>query len=116
MGGKYNVPHGLANAVIMPHVLSKYGKAIHKKLWRMGVYAGLFSESTSVEDGANMFILKIASLNESMGIPTTITELQREDIPTLAAVAGKEANPLYPVPVIFDKSDFENIFESLLEE
>ena len=116
LGGKYDVPHGLANAVIMPHVLRSYGKTIHKKLWQMGVYAGLFSESTSIEDGANMFILKIDSLNESMGIPTTIDKLQREDIPALAATAEKEANPLYPVPVMYDRAGFESIFESLIEK
>ena len=43
LGGKYNVPHGLANAIILPYVLKKYGRTIYKKLWEMGVYANLFS-------------------------------------------------------------------------
>ncbi len=32
LGGEYNVPHGLANAVLLPFVLEAYGKAVHKKL------------------------------------------------------------------------------------
>ena len=31
LGGKYNLPHGLANAVILPYVLRKYGKSVYKK-------------------------------------------------------------------------------------
>lgn len=42
LGGKYNTAHGLANAVIMPYVLKKYGKCVFKKLWQLGIYANLF--------------------------------------------------------------------------
>ena len=47
LGGKYNVAHGLANAIILPYVLKKYGRHIYKKLWQMGVYANLFDDKTS---------------------------------------------------------------------
>ena len=52
LGGKYNVAHGLANAIILPYVLKMYGRKINKKLWQMGVYAGLFDKSASYEVGA----------------------------------------------------------------
>ena len=32
LGGKYNIAHGLANAIILPAVLKEYGKAVEKKL------------------------------------------------------------------------------------
>lgn len=35
LGGAYNVPHGLANAVLLPFVLESYGAKIHKKLHRL---------------------------------------------------------------------------------
>ena len=41
LGGKYDIPHGFANAVILPTVLMEYGKAIHKKLWKIAVYCNL---------------------------------------------------------------------------
>ena len=44
LGGKYNIPHGLANAVILPYVLKAFGKSVYKKLWKLGVYAGLFDK------------------------------------------------------------------------
>ena len=115
LGGKYNVSHGLANAVILPYVLKSYGKKVHKKLWQMGVYAGLFGSDVSKEKGAELFIEKIEALNKLMAIPNKIKELKAEDIDELSAIAEKEANPLYPVPVIFGKEQFAEIYKQIIE-
>ena len=116
LGGKYNVPHGLANAVILPYVLKAYGKAVYKKLWKMGVYAGLFNKSVSYFDGANLFISKIEELNKQMNIPTKIEVLIEADIAKLAVTAEHEANPLYPVPVLFTAKQLENIYYNIKGE
>ena len=110
LGGKYNHAHGLANAIIMPYVLKKYGKKIFKKLWELGVYANLFDESTPIEVGAKYFIEKIENMNANMGIGTRIDEIKTEDIPFLAMTAEKEANPLYPVPVLYTAQQLEEIY------
>lgn len=113
LGGKYNVPHGLANAIILPYVLKKYGKKIYKKLWKMGVYSGLFDKETSYEKGAKLFIEKIETLNKNMNIGTQIAEIKEEDIPALAKTAEKEGNPLYPVPVLWTAKQLEEIYREV---
>ena len=110
LGGKYNVAHGLANAIILPYVLKKYGRHIYKKLWQMGVYANLFDDKTSIEAGAKIFIEKIEAMNKSMSIGTNIPEIQEEDIPALAITAEKEGNPLYPIPVLYTAKQLEDIY------
>ena len=110
LGGKYNVPHGLANAVILPYVLKSYNKKIHKKLWEIGLYAKLFDKTVSKADGAKLFIEKIEDMNKKLNIPTTIEEIKQEDIEGLAKTAEKEANPLYPVPVLMTAKEIEKIF------
>ena len=110
LGGRYNVAHGLANAVILPYVLRKYGRKIYKKLWELGVYSGLFDKETSKEVGAKIFIEKIESMNQEMNIPTRIDEIKVEDISSLAITAEKEANPLYPVPVLYTSEQLETIY------
>lgn len=110
LGGKYNTAHGLANAIILPYVLKKYGKKIHKKLWKLGVFANLFDKTTPYEQGAKMFIEKIEQLNQLMNIDTKIKELKSQDISSLAKTAENEANPLYPVPVIYDAKQLEQIY------
>lgn len=110
LGGKYNVAHGLANAIILPYVLKAYGKRVYKKLWEMGVYANLFDKSESHEEGAKLFIQKIEDMNKNMNIGTKIYEIKDEDIPVLARTAEKEANPLYPVPVLWTTKELEEIY------
>ncbi len=110
LGGKYNVAHGLANAVLLPYVLKAYGRKIYKKLWKMGVYAGLFDKTVSKEVGAKIFIEKIEEMNKYMSIPTSIADIKEKDIPSLAVAAEKEGNPLYPVPVLWTAKDLEKIY------
>lgn len=114
LSGKYNIAHGLANAIILPYVLKAYGKKIHKKLWKIGVFAGLFDKKISKEDGAKLFIAKIEEMNKLMNIPSKIKEIKKEDIPALAEIAEKEGNPLYPVPVLMNKEDLAKIYYELL--
>ena len=113
LGGKYNIPHGLANAIILPYVLKKYGTKIHKKLWKLGIAAGLFGKRTPYEMGAKLFIEKIEELNKNMGIGTSIPEIVEEDIPALAKTAEKEGNPLYPVPVLWTTKELEEIYREV---
>ncbi|MBR2391121.1 MAG: iron-containing alcohol dehydrogenase [Clostridia bacterium] len=113
LGGKYNLPHGLANAIILPYILKAYGKKIHKKLWKLGTFANLFPKETSYETGAKLFIEAIENLNKHMNIESSIPAIQNEDIKSLAKTADAEANPLYPVPVLFDAKELETIYHQI---
>ena len=110
LGGRYGTPHGLANAVIMPYVLEKYGKSAQKKLHRLGIAAGVCGERESEEAGAEAFIEAIRCLNKRMNIPKTISDIEKADIPDLAKHAEREANPLYPVPKLMTKKELEQIY------
>lgn len=113
LGGFYNVPHGLANAVIMPLVLKKYGKKIHAKLARLADLAHVCGPRDSDEEKANKFIHSIEEMNLKFGLPRWFDVIQETDIPTMASRAEQEANPLYPVPVLFSKQDFEAIYHQI---
>ncbi len=115
LGGKYGTPHGLANAVIMPYVLESYGKSAYKKLHRLGVAAGVCSDSDSFEDGAKNFIEAIKALNEKMNIPDKITGIRQEDISEMARHAEKEANPLYPVPKMMTRKELEGFYYQIAD-
>ena len=113
LGGFYNVPHGLANAVIMPHVLEYYGSAVHKPLSELADIAGVGCLTDTEQMKAAKFIGAVRRMNEKMGVPDRIEGIKERDIPDMVENAYHEANPLYPVPVIFDKSDFENIYHEI---
>lgn len=115
LGGEYGVPHGLANAIILPVVLRYYGKSIYKKISLICDHLGHFKAYTPQEK-TEKFIKAIEDLNKINNVPNYIEELKKEDIQKLVKRADKEANPLYPVPKIFDEKDFENIYLSLLKK
>lgn len=114
IGGKYNVPHGLANSIILPYVLESYGKKAYKKLFNIALYLGLVDENDSYEEGAKSFIEAIKYINKSMSIPNKIEEIKLEDISLMAKFADKEANPLYPVPLLMDAKELEKIYLKLV--
>ena len=107
LGGQYNIPHGLANAVLLPIGLEIYGKTVYNKLHELGVAAGVTTETVSHETGAKDFIRAIRALNRRMNIPETLSGIREEDIPGMARHADREANPLYPVPVLMDRKELE---------
>lgn len=114
LGGQYNIPHGLANAVLLPEVLESYGSCIHKKLHMLGCAAGVCTEQDSIKAGAGKFIASIRTLNKNMGIPDFLSGIQERDIETMSVHAAKEANPLYPVPKLMTRRELEAFYRLML--
>lgn len=115
LGGEYNVPHGLANAVILPLVLETYGGKINRKLHKLAVAARLADKGTPSDAAAAAFIQAVKDMKKRFQIGDTIPEIQDVDIPKLAHYADKEANPLYPVPVLMNAHELEHLYFRLME-
>ena len=111
LGGMYGIAHGLANAVILPVMLEEYGPAIYPSLAKLADFAEI--QGQTIEEKAKNFIAEIYAMNERMEIPTGFTQIKDEDIPTIVERAMKEAHPLYPVPVIFDRERLTAIVKKL---
>lgn len=115
LGGMYNLPHGLANAVILPYILEWYGKSIYKRLSMLADIAKIKVDDESSETKAKAFIIEIKKMNEKMNIPTHFECIKEEDIPTLVSRILKEGNPGYPVPKIMNKKECEIILRKLMK-
>ena len=113
LGGLYGVGHGLANAVLLPVVLRDYGAAAHRRLARLAELVGLSGDSEA--DRANAFIDAIFAMNARLGIPAGFSCIREEDLPQMAAWAAKEANPTYPVPVIYDRARFIRVIRQVMQ-
>lgn len=116
LGGAYNTPHGLANSVLLPVVLESYGSKIWEKLKVLAVAGGVASEANSAQAAAEKFIAEIYRLNEAMNIPKTLKGIKAEDVPELARRADKEANPLYPVPILWNAKELEHFYFDVMEK
>lgn len=110
LGGYYGTPHGLANAVITPYVLDAYGAGVYRKLRSLALAAGVASLQDDAKDAAEKFVAAIRNLNAKLGIPEKLVGIKKEDVPAMARLASKEANPLYPVPKLFDAKELERFY------
>ena len=115
LGGMYNTPHGLANAVILPYVLEWYGKSAYKKLAKLADLIEITNKEMTVEEKAKAFIAEIRRMNKAMNIPEKFDFIKEEDISTLVQRALKEGNPGYPVPKIMNKQECEKVIRLLMK-
>ena len=108
VGALYHIPHGRANAVLLPAVLREYGSCITPKLAVLADALSLGGDTVS--EKAERMIAAIEAMRDSFDIPSTLPHLSPNDYTEIARRALKEANPTYPVPQIWDS---EKIFSVL---
>lgn len=111
LGGLYGVAHGLAMAVLLPHVMREFGASAHKRLAELADVCGIPGRNEA--EKANAFIAWIEETNKKMGLPDGFDVIRDEDIPQMIAWARKEANPLYPVPVVWGEKDFRRLIKAI---
>lgn len=111
LGGLYGVAHGLAMSVILPHVMRQFGPAVYKRLADLADVCGM--EGKDDQEKALKFIDWIDDMKKQMDLPAGLDMIKDEDIPQIITWADKEANPLYPVPVIWQREDFEKLIQTL---
>ena len=116
LGGKYNTPHGLANAVLLPFVLEAYGQTAFRPLHALAVAVGISDWRESDEQGAKKFIEAVRQMKRDLNIGDTIPGIQKKDISGLAKKAEKEANPLYPVPKLMTARQLEEFYYMVMED
>lgn len=110
LGGQYGVPHGLANAVILPYFLEEYGESCHKRLGKLAKICKIADNNDSDSTASEKFIHWIKEMNESMNIPKHIDGIKEKDIAVMAMHADKESNPLYPVPKLMDVEELKKMY------
>ena len=110
LGGQYGIPHGFANAVILPHMLRAYGEHAERKLAELARAAGIAPDASKDKHAAEAFIAWVDEMNEQLGIPRFIDGIRAADVPTMAAHAAAESNPLYPVPKLMDANELAEMY------
>lgn len=112
LGARYGTPHGWANALVLPHVLDFSAQAAQARLAALGDMIGV--AGTTEREKANGFIDAVRKLQANVGIPPTLPELQRDDVPLLARRALAEAWANYPVPRYMRQAEAETLIAKLM--
>lgn len=92
-GGFYNYPHGVCNAILLPHVCKFNLIAQEQKFADIAAALGEKVNGLSTREAAEKGITKIEQMSKDLGIPAGFKQLgaKEEDIPTLAENAMKDA-------------------------
>lgn len=113
LGAYFNTPHGVANALLLPHVLKFNGKVCPNLFRNMGNAFGLDMENTSDEEAVDKVVNAVKDLSKKLNIPQTLKEIDipKEMIPTLAKQAVNDVcTPGNPRSVTVE--DIISIYES----
>ncbi|MBS9438508.1 L-threonine dehydrogenase [Photorhabdus noenieputensis] len=92
LGGTYNLPHGICNAVLLPHVQEFNAKAVAGRLKDIAAAMGIDVNAMNDQQGAAACIAEIRKLLKDIGIPSGLAELnvKLKDLPELATNALKD--------------------------
>lgn len=114
LGGVFDVPHGVANAVCLPHVMRLNLQAVPEKTARIGRALGLPTAGLPAEEAALATVGAVEALLGRLGTPT-LKDLgvTASDVPALVSVALlNTGNPDNPVEV--DEDSFTLLFRRAL--
>ena len=118
LGGYFHIPHGLSNALVLPHVLAFNAAETENGSWR--AYAELAGHAFPHLAGeptpgrADAFIAALAALSEKLGLPPRLRDMQIEEdmLPTLAADAMKQTRLLVNNPRTVTEADALAIYRA----
>lgn len=113
-GAKYRIPHGIGNALVLPHILDYSKNATAQRLAQLANVSGLDVANKSDSEAAQMFIDRIREMLQTFGLSTKLDLLKKQDIPELAKAALKEAHYNYPVPLYMDQRTCEQVIGKML--
>lgn len=114
LGAYYHVPHGLANAIVLPYVLDYSKSACTARLAALAEAGGLPRNGDDDAALAERFIAHIRELNARFGIPTGVDKLRAADIPAITTAALKEAHWTYAVPRYMTRDTCEALIRRML--
>ena len=111
-GAYYRTPHGLANAIALPHVLEFSKGPAEERLARLAELIGC--PGSSDQEKAQEFIDAVRDLMAKVDIPPKLDALVESDIPAIAKQATGEAHLNYPVPRYMSQPQCEQLLRKLV--
>lgn len=113
LGAHYGIPHGRANATVLPHVLEFNRDASQKRLATLARLVGLAETSTGDAEAADRVIRHVKTLLVELRINTRIPGMEPADFPAMAKACFSEVHGTYAVPKYMTEANVLSILETL---
>lgn len=116
LGGMHKIPHGLANAVLLPYVMAYNLIGAPERFSTLAEMFGVDVSGMTTREAAEAAVEAVWRLNDDVGIPKNLQELgiPREDIPEMAKIALTVARPVANNPRRPSREEVEAIYEEAM--
>ncbi|MDN6276369.1 iron-containing alcohol dehydrogenase [Psychrobacter sp.] len=112
LGAYYGIPHGRANAIVLPYILDVNRQGSKKRLAALAKRAGMVKvgkASSSDDEVADQLIADVRELIATLNIDPTVKGIQSSDFDSIAKAAAKEVSDTYAVPTYLSSSEIKEI-------
>lgn len=116
LGGRFHIPHGAANAMLLPHVMAFNMDSVQDKLRRVASAMGIVTEAGASADAAELVVERIAEWTKELQIPQNLAVygVQSSDVPVLAEAAFQVKRLMDNNPKPMSILDIEDVYRKLL--
>ncbi len=113
IGGKFGVPHGLANAVLLPHIMRYYLPVSYHRFAELARMLHLGTPGDSDQTLATRFVKLLYQLNRQLEIPARFEKFPASAIEDVIDMAFRECHGTYPVPRYFTRAHARKLMEAV---
>jgi alcohol dehydrogenase len=114
LGAYHGIPHGRANAIVLPYVLEFNAKASEKRIAKLVKRIGTAKDpKASDEKIAAEFVQEVKDLITSLGIDPVVKGLDEKNFGAMAKAAAKEVSDTYAVPKYMTSDDIKGILRKI---
>lgn len=113
IGGKYGVPHGLANAVLLPHVMEYSLSRCWRQFAELAKVIGIRGAGVGSVAAATKFVESIYALSQRANIPTRFQTFPAKDIDEVISIAFAECHGVYPVPRYYTRLEAQKLLQKV---
>lgn len=115
IGARFHVPHGLSNALVLPHVM-RFNMNVAQTLYAELADVIVPGKGVTAAEKVSYFVAYLESLSREFGLPTTLSEvgIQSSDVQLLAEDAMKQTRLLVNNPREVNYEDALHIYEAAL--
>ena len=116
LGGYYNIPHGVANAILLPHVMKFNMISNLEKFKDIAIFLGEKLDNLNSIESANKAVESVIKLSEDLNIPKNLRKIgvKEDDIDNIVKVAEKTRNASVN-PRTTTIEDFKDIYRNALQ-
>ncbi|MEN6670214.1 iron-containing alcohol dehydrogenase [Psychrobacter sp. B38] len=116
LGAYYRIPHGRANAIVLPYVLDVNRHASKKRLAALAKKIGMVQEGQAAgsdSEIADHLIAQVRDLIKTLHTDPAVQDMQTSDFDKIAKAAAKEVSETYAVPTYLSGSEIKEILTKI---